>query len=228
MPRKRRPAWQIGGWGPSPLGIDDMTPRMPRNTGRTRRLLVEKKLADAGIPRRRGRGSERRYLRRVEKERRAEADRPRRPGPHGRPRRRPGRRPWQVQRFKPHREIVLAVCALTTCQRVHSQRRPHWQTTGFPGPTGAFTLRPEYRTYCCTEHRVEAWRLTHRIYDEGTVCAGPDCSEWVPRTPRPGRPSDYHAPRCKQRAYRARRAALAALAAAGVYVPRKKSADAQI
>ena len=211
--KKRTPKWQIGGWGPSRLSADDMgPPRQPRNTQRGQRLALEKKLADAGVPRRRGRRAEQEYQRRVKKERRAEADRPRRPGVP-RPRPRPSSRTREARLGKPHRVIIVALCSLPSCPTLHTQRRPQWQTTGAPGETGAYNLKSMYNAYCCTEHRIEAWRLANRQHDEGITCEGPECEVWVPRTPGPGRPSDYHEPRCKRRAYRARVAARRASAA---------------
>ena len=107
--KTRRPKWQIGGWGPSPLGAEDLgPPRRPRNTQRSQRLALEKKLADAGAPRRRGRRAEQEYQRRVKKERRAEADRPRRPGVP-RSRSRPSSRTREARLGKPHRVIILAL-----------------------------------------------------------------------------------------------------------------------
>ena len=132
---------------------------------------------------------------------------------------RPKRRTWiDYQGRGPVRVVAIAEC--WHCGTLFHTRRPPFQVEkgtlyGQELPAGVYLLRSDVPAYHCTECRVTAWRLKNRQHDDGTVCLGPDCEEWVPRTPGPGRPCDYHAPRCKQAAYRKRRAARARQAARG-------------
>ena len=194
----------FGGWG-GPSRVGSGPAKSPRRTQRMARLALERRLAKAGVPPRRGRRPERQYLRRVEKARRREAER----------RPRPSSRPWQARVGKPPRVIVQAECALPTCHKPHTQRRPRWQTTGRPGPKGAYTLLPQWRAFCCTPHRMrDAYErrrdrtLARRVPQ--TVCAGCGRTIAVQRqrreggryVPRRGRPRRCCGPICRQRAYR--------------------------
>ena len=199
------------------------------------RRKAERQLTAWGIPPRGGRRAERRaHPSTLDRERRETADLQReqvlrnisnrvrrrrglRPVPPPPPTRQP---PGQAKQrrtpmyYNGRTSRVAAVCMCWLCGRWHHQRRPAFQVERDRGlPDGAYMLKPEWPAYCCTEHRMEAWRKENRPHDDGIVCQGPECDEWVPRTPGPGRPSDYHEPRCKQRAYRARVAARRARAA---------------
>ena len=209
-----------------------MSPRQknPDNVTVVRRVLrkrAEKLLTAAGIPPRSGRRAEkkdhppeedphRKRDRELDEWRalnRALAHLGRRPLPPPPPpsastqtSRRPARRTWLYYQGGPIRVVCVAAC--WHCGLPHHQRRPPFQVEKAEGlPAGVYKLKQSIPAYCCTEHRIAAWRLRNRQHDDGITCQGPDCDVWVPRTPGPGRPSDYHDPRCKQRAYRARVAA---------------------
>ena len=209
----------FGGWG-GPSLIDDgpAYPKAPRWTGRSERLALERRLAEhAGVPPRRGRRKERAYLRLVDKKRRREAER--RPWPGApRPRSRPSSRTWQARVGKPPRVIVIALCALPSCSRPHSQRRPRFQASRRPDASGAYDLLPQWRAFCSTRHRMRyayerrrARTMARRV--PLTVCAAPGCRRRIAvqrqrreggrYVPRRGRPRRCCGPICRQRAYRA-------------------------
>ena len=208
----------FGGWG-GPSLIDDgpAYPKAPRRTRRMLRLALEKALAAAGIPKRRGRRAEHQYLRRVEKDRRRrEETERRRPGAHRQ--RQANGRSLLARLGKPPRVIVIALCALPSCRRPHSQRRPQFQASRRPGASGAYDLLPQWRAFCCTRHRLRyayerrrARTLARRV--SLTVCAAPGCGRSIAvqrlrreggrYVPRRGRPRRCCGPICRQRAYRA-------------------------
>ena len=205
----------FGGWGgPSLINDGPAYPKRPRWTARSERLALERRLAKAGCPPRRGRRPERRYLRLVDKRRRREAERRPRPGAP-RPRSRPSSRTWQARAFMPPRVIVIALCALSSCRRPHSQRRPQFQASRLPGASGAYDLLPQWRAFCCTTHRMRyayerrrARTLARRVPQ--TACGG--CGRTIVvqgqrreggRTRlRRGPLRRFCGPVCRQRAYR--------------------------
>ena len=206
----------MGPWVPSRL-VDAGPVHHPRWSGRMQRLALERRLAAGGIPTRRGRRRERAYLRRVEKKRRRLAERRPRPGVPRPPPQRASSRNWLARLGKPGRVIVLARCALASCRKPHTQRRPRFQASSRPGPTGAFSLLEGWNAYCSTRHRVRAAyeRQRERTLARRAIwspCAAPGCGRRVLRqdmrpeggrfVPRPGRPRRFCDANCRQRAYR--------------------------
>ena len=161
--------------------------------------------------------TERAYLRLVDKKLRREAERRPRPGvPRPTPRR--NSRTWQARVGKEPRVIVIALCALPSCGRRHSQRRPRFQASSRPVESGAYDLLPQWPAYCSTKHRMRAAyerrrdrTLARRV--PLTVCAAPRCGRRIAvqrlrreggrYVPRRGRPRRCCGPICRQRAYRA-------------------------
>ena len=175
-----------------------------------RRRVVERQFRKAGIPPRRGRRQERRsHPTPAEERRKARALEEqgrglRRPPPRPAQRRKPTRRTSEQYRGRVNtaRRVVVVACALTSCRKVHTQRRPVFQTR--PGkPPVPFLLLARYKAYCCPRHR---WRAAYErlkpLREPWAWCEADDCGEAFVPSPL-GRPARFCTPRCRRRTYRA-------------------------
>ena len=199
------------------------------SNGKGRRAL-EGLYRDNGIPTRRGRrqerrshttpAEERRRARLLEEQTRGLRRRPPPPRPVAKKRR--GRRTalQYVGRPNPGRRVVVVACALESCGKMHTQRRPVYQTRpGQPDKRRAswtvpFLLRDGFPAYCCPRHRWRAAWERRRARTRARRLTWTTC-EWCGRRitaqpmradlsgPRCGRPRRFCNAYCRQRAYRA-------------------------